>query len=205
LLKNKAVDQLVEFAKRRQNEPGIIEEKISAYLKLLILEGEILDVRLNPIGDRIQTGLTDISRKIQYVYEGSKFGFGWDSLYTMDYRKQLDCDRNWTDPFTGATTACHPSYNLVSGGGPGQGFRHDTHNSKKFDELLVNIWKYDVQFKDSPGPHDHAYARINPSAKTVVQIMQEATDSNLEGSKKRLLEIEPEVWDRVMKASRGQL
>jgi hypothetical protein len=203
-LAKKAVAQVVEVASRRQNESDMDDKLALAYLKSLILEGEILDTKDSSIGDRIQTSVTDISRKVKNVYEGSKFGFGWDSLYTMDYSKQLDCGRNWIDPFTGQTTSCHPSYNLVSRGGPGPGFQHDTHNSQEFDELLVNIWKYDVQFKNSFGPHDYAYARINPNAKTVMQVMEEATNSNLEGSKKRLLEVEPEVWNRVMKVSKGQ-
>lgn len=203
-LAKRAVAQVVEVASRRLNEPEINEKKLLAYLKLLILDGEILDTRENSIGDRIQAGVADMSRKVKNVYEGSKFGFGWDSLYMMDYSKQLDCGRNWIDPFTGQTASCHPSYNLVSRGGPGPGFQQDFHKSKEFDHLLVNIWKYDVKFRDALGPHDCAFVRINPNAKTVIQIMEEAMNSNLEGSKKRLLKIEPEVWSRVMKASKGQ-
>jgi hypothetical protein len=205
-LAEKAVAQVMEVASRRLNEPEIDEKKLYAYLQLLIFEGEILDSmsEKNKIGNRIQAGVAEMSRKIKNVYEGSKFGFGDDSLYLLDYSKQLDCDRNWIDPFTGQRASCRPSYNLVSRGGPGPGFQQDFHKSKEFDHLLLNIWKYDVKFRDALGPHDCAYARINPNAKTIFQIMEEAKKSNLEGSKKRLLKIEPKVWSQVIKASKGQ-
>ncbi len=218
-LAQKAVAQLVEVARRRIDEPKMTTLFASGYLGALILEAELLDAKPktpaplaakaedNTIGARIKTAVASISQKIKWLYEGSKFGWGWDSLYTLDYSK-MDCSlasiHDFRDPFTGRITACRPDYHMASQGGPAPGFRNDVHDTDLFNELLVNVWKYDVQFKDRIGPHDVAFARMNPNAKTVIQIMDDARKSQLEGSRKRLLEVEPKVWEMMMRASSGR-
>lgn len=208
-LGQKVVAQVVAVARRRINEPDLDEEKASAYLELLFLEAELLDSKDNSLESRVQASVTALSRKIKNVYEGSKFGWGDDSLYIADYNK-MRCNipslHPITDPFTGQPTACLPDFDLVSRGGGGNIFDGpDFHDAGKFNELLANIWRYDVKFHDSLGPHDAAFARINPNAKTVLQIMAEANEARLEGSQKRLEQVEPAVWQQVMQASKGQV
>lgn len=218
-LAQKVVAQVVEVARRRIDEPKMTTLLASGYLGTLILEAELLDAKPktpapyaaktedNTIGARIQAAVTSISQKIKWLYEGSKFGWGWDSLYALDYGK-MDCNlaysHDYRDPFTGRISACRPAFHMVSQGGPAPAFRNDIHETELFNELLANVWKYDVQFKDRIGPHDVAFARMNPNAKTVMQIVEDATKSQLEGSRKRLLEVEPAVWEMIMRASNGR-
>jgi hypothetical protein len=203
-LAEKAVAQVVEVARRRIDEPIMNKLKASGYLGALILEAELLDTKENAIGTRIKAAVTSISQKIKWLYEGSKFGWGHDTLYALDYSK-MDCSfADFRDPFTGRISACRPGYHVVSRGGPAPGFRNDIHETDTFNELLANVWKYDVQFKDRIGPHDVAFARMNPKAKTVMQIMEDAEESQLAGSRKRLLEVEPAVWEMITRASNGR-